>query len=93
MATMVPTILSICVLDLICHMLQILYILFIEEPSLSTGGIVGIVVGVLCAIVIIVIVIWCLKKRRNQKDESIDGMSCLQKYFCHFLCYFFLGKL
>jgi len=81
MATMVPTILYICVLELICHMLQILYILFIDEPSLSTGGIVGIVVGLLCAIVIIVIVIVCLRKRRNQKDESIDGMSYLQIYF------------
>ena len=77
MATKVPTILYICVLELICHMLQILYILFIDEPSLSTGSIVGIVVGLLCAIVIIVIVIVCLRKRRNRKDESIDGMSYL----------------
>ena len=71
------TILYICVLELIYHMLQILYILFIDEPSLSTGSIVGIAVGLLCAIVIIVIVFVCLRKRRNQKDESIDGMSYL----------------
>lgn len=81
MAMMVPSILYICVLELICHMLQILYILFIDESSLGTGSIVGIVVGLLCAIVIIVIVIVCLRKRRNQKDESIDGMSYLPIYF------------
>ena len=79
MAMKVPTILYICVLELIYHMLQILYILFINESSLGlgTGSIVGIAVGLLCAIVIIVIVFVCLRKRRNQKDESIDGMSYL----------------
>ena len=77
MATKVPTILYICVLELICHMLQILYILFIDETSLGTGSIVGIVLGLLCAIVIIVIAFVCLRKRRNRKDESIDGMSYL----------------
>jgi hypothetical protein len=58
--------------------LQILYILFIYEPSLGTGGIV-VIVAPLCAIVIIVIVIGivCKRKRRNQKDESIDGMSII----------------
>lgn len=83
MAMMVPSILYICVLELIYHMLQILYILFIDEPllGLGTGSIVGIGVGLLCAIVIIVIVIVCLRKRRNQKDESIDGMSYLPIYF------------
>jgi uncharacterized membrane protein len=58
-------------------MLQIQYILFIDEPLLGTGSIVGIVVGLLCAIVIIVIVIVYKRNRRNQKDESIDGMSYL----------------
>ena len=73
------TILYICVLELIYHMLQILYIIFIDEPllGLGTGSIVGLAVGLLCAIVIIVIVIVCLRKRRNRKDESIDGMSYL----------------
>ena len=53
------TILYICALELIYHMLQILYIIFIDEPllGLGTGGIVGLAVGLLCAIVIIVIVI------------------------------------
>ena len=91
MATKVPTILYICVLELICHMLQILYILFIDEPSLGTGSIVGIVVGLLCAIVIIVIVIVivCKRKRRNQKDESIDGMSYLPNNSDTFCVIFF----
>jgi hypothetical protein len=50
------TILYICVLELIYHMLQILYIIFIDEPllGLGTGSIVGLAVGLLCAIVIIV---------------------------------------
>jgi hypothetical protein len=77
MATRIPTILYICVLELICHMLQILYILFIDETLLVVGirSIVGIVVVLLCVIVIIVIVLVCLRKRRNLKDESIDVIS------------------
>jgi preprotein translocase subunit SecF len=91
MATKIPTILYICVLELICHMLQILYILFIDEPLLGLGiiRIVGIVVGPLCAIVIIVIVIVCLRKRRNRKDESIDGMSYLPNNSDTFCVIFF----
>jgi preprotein translocase subunit SecF len=91
MATKIPTILYICVLELICHMLQILYILFIDEPLLGLGirSIVGIVVGLLCAIVIIVIVIVCLRKRRNRKDESIDGMSYLPNNSDTFCVIFF----
>ena len=60
-------------------MLQILYILFIHEPLLGLGtkGFVGIAVGLLCVIGIIVIAIVRLRKGRNQKDESIDGMSYL----------------
>ena len=88
MATKIPTILYICVLELICHMLQILYILFIDE-GLGNIRIVGIVVGLLCAIVIIVIVIVCLRKRRNRKDESIDGMSYLPNNSDTFCVIFF----
>ena len=94
MATKAPTILYICVLELICHMLQILYILFIDEPLLGLGTEIIVVIALLlCAIVIIVIVIAivCKRKRRNQKDESIDGMSYLPN-ISDTCCYFFLGK-
>ena len=93
MATKVPTILYICVLELIYHMLQILYILFIDEPLLRliTEISVGIVV-LTCAIAIIVIVIVYKRNRRNQKDESIDGMSYLP-YNSDTFCVIFFRKV
>ena len=54
-------------------------ILAIAEPgsddSLSTGAIVGIVIGSITGLILVILVIFCIRKRRNQSKKYLNAPS------------------